>query len=206
KRGATSRNQRQGACSSRRNHKNFLTHFNVSLAKISAEEIFMAEKTNPVPPGFHTLTPHLTVRDADKALEFYKNALGAEILGVARMPDGKIMHAALRIGDSMLMLNEEMPEYGGLSPLSLGGTAVTVHVYTDNVDDAFNRAVSAGAQVKMPLMDQFWGDRYGMVSDPFGHKWSLATHVKDLSPEEMQRAQDEAMANMPPPEAAKKTA
>ena len=104
----------------------------------------MAEKTNPVPPGFHTLTPHLTVRDADKALEFYKNALGAEILGVARMPDGKIMHAALRIGDSMLMLNEEMPEYGGLSPLSLGGTAVTVHVYTDNVDDAFNRAVSAG--------------------------------------------------------------
>ena len=116
------------------------------------------------------------------------------------------MHAALRIGDSMLMLNEEMPEYGGLSPLSLGGTAVTVHVYTDNVDDAFNRAVSAGAQVKMPLMDQFWGDRYGMVSDPFGHKWSLATHVKDLSPEEMQRAQDEAMANMPPPEAAKKTA
>ncbi|OLE13785.1 MAG: glyoxalase [Acidobacteria bacterium 13_1_20CM_4_56_7] len=166
----------------------------------------MAEKTNPVPPGFHTLTPHLTVRDADKALEFYKNALGAEILGVARMPDGKIMHAALRIGDSMLMLNEEMPEYGGLSPLSLGGTAVTVHVYTDNVDDAFNRAVSAGAQVKMPLMDQFWGDRYGMVSDPFGHKWSLATHVKDLSPEEMQRAQDEAMANMPPPEAAKKTA
>ena len=159
-----------------------------------------------VPAGFHTLTPHLTVRDADKALEFYKNALGAEILNVARMPDGKVMHAALRIGDSMLMLNEEMPEFGALSPLSNGGAGVTIHIYTENVDDAFNRAVNAGAKVAMPLMDQFWGDRYGLVTDPFGHKWSLATHVKDLSPEEMQRAQDEAMANMPPPAAAKKTA
>jgi PhnB protein len=166
----------------------------------------MAENVKAVPTGFHTLTPHLTVRNADKALEFYKNALSAEVLNVARMPDGKIMHAALRIGDSMLMLNEEMPEYGGLSPLSLNGTGVTIHIYTENVDDAFNRAVSAGAQVKMPLMNQFWGDRYGMVQDPFGHKWSLATHVKDMSPEEMQRAQDEAMANMPRPEAARKTA
>ena len=159
-----------------------------------------------VPPGFHTLTPHLTVRDADKALEFYKNALGAEVLHVARMPDGKVMHAGLRLGDSMLMLNEEFPEYGGLSPLSVGGTGVTIHIYTDDVDTAFNRAVSSGAKVAMPLMDQFWGDRYGIVSDPFGHKWSLATHIKDLSPEEMQSAQEEAMANMPPPEAARKTA
>ncbi len=159
-----------------------------------------------VPTGFHTLTPHLTVRDADKALEFYKNALGAEVLNVARMPDGKVMHAALRVGDSMLMLNEEMPEFGALSPLSNGGAGVTIHIYTENVDDAFNRAVNAGAKVAMPLMDQFWGDRYGLVTDPFGHKWSLATHVKDMSPEEMQRAQDEAMANMPPPAAAKKTA
>ena len=159
-----------------------------------------------VPPGFHTLTPHLTVRDADKALEFYKNALGAEVLHVARMPDGKVMHAGLRIGDSMLMLNEEFPEYGGLSPLSVGGTGVTIHIYTEDVDAAFNRALSAGAEVKMPLMDQFWGDRYGIVADPFGHKWSLAAHVKDMSPEEMQRAQDEAMAKMPSPVAAKKTA
>jgi PhnB protein len=166
----------------------------------------MAEKVQAVPAGFHTLTPHLTVRNADKALEFYKNALGAEVLGAARMPDGRIMHAALRVGDSMLMLNEEMPEYGGLSPQSLNGTGVTIHIYTGNVDEAFNRAVSAGAQVKMPLMDQFWGDRYGLVQDPFGHKWSLATHVKDLSPEEMQRAQDEAMAKMPPAQSAKKTA
>ena len=166
----------------------------------------MPEPVKAVPAGFHTLTPHLTVRDADQALEFYKNALGAEVLNVARMPDGKVMHAALRIGDSMLMLNEEMPEFGALSPLSNGGAGVTIHIYTENVDDAFNRAVNAGAKVAMPLMDQFWGDRYGLVTDPFGHKWSLATHVKDLSPEEMQRAQDEAMANMPPPAAAKKTA
>ena len=150
-----------------------------------------------VPPGFHTLTPHLTVRDADKALEFYKNALGAEVLHVARMPNGKVMHAALQIGDSMLMLNDEAPEFGALSPLSTSGTGVTIHIYTDNVDAAFNRAVTAGAEVKMPLMDQFWGDRYGIVADPFGHKWSLAANVKDMSPEEMQRAQDETMAAMP---------
>jgi PhnB protein len=150
-----------------------------------------------VPPGFHTLTPHLTVRDADKALEFYKNALGSEILHVARMPDGKVLHAGLRIGDSMLMLNDEFPEMGGLSPLSTRGSGVTIHIYTEDVDAAFNRAVSAGAEVQMPLMDQFWGDRYGIVADPFGHKWSLATHTKDMSPEEMQRAQDEAMAKMP---------
>jgi PhnB protein len=165
----------------------------------------MSEQVTAVPEGFHTLTPHLTVRDADKALEFYKHALGAEILHVARMPNGKVMHAGLRVGDSMLMLNEEAPEYGALSPLSTGGTGVTIHIYTDNVDAFFNRAVSAGAQVKMPVMDQFWGDRYGMVADPFGHTWSIATHTKDLSPEEMQRAQDEAMAKMPPA-AVKKTA
>jgi PhnB protein len=165
----------------------------------------MTEKVKAVPTGFHTLTPHLTVRDADKALEFYKNAFGAEILHVARMPDGKVMHAGLRVGDSMLMLNEEFPEYGGVSPLSIGGTGVTIHIYTEDVDAAFNRAVAAGAQVRMPLMDQFWGDRYGMVADPFGHKWSIATHIKDMSPEEMQRAQEEAMAKMPPA-AARKTA
>lgn len=166
----------------------------------------MPDRAKPVPTGFHTLTPHLIVRDADKALEFYKNALGAEVLGVARMPDGKVLHASLRIGDSMLMLNEEFPEYGGLSPLSVGGTGVTIHIYLENVDQAFNRVVDAGAKVTMPLMDQFWGDRYGMVTDPFGHKWSLATHIKDLSPEEMQRAQEEAMAKMPPPAAVKKSA
>jgi PhnB protein len=156
----------------------------------------MPEQVKAVPPGFHALTPHLTVRNAEQALEFYKNAFGAEVLHVAHMPDGKVMHASLRIGDSMLMLNDEFPDYGTLSPLSTGGSAVTIHIYTDNVDAAFNRAVSAGAQVKMPLADQFWGDRYGVVADPFGHKWSLGAHIKDMSPEEMQREMDRAMAAM----------
>jgi PhnB protein len=156
----------------------------------------MPEQVKAVPPGFHTLTPHLTVRNAEQALEFYKKAFGAEILHLAHMPDGKVMHAALRIGDSMLMLNDEFPDHGALSPLSTGGSAVTIHIYTDNVDAAFNRAVSAGAQVKMPLADQFWGDRYGVVTDPFGHKWSLGAHIKDMSPEEVQREMDRAMAAM----------
>src|SRR5438034_8806547 len=102
----------------------------------------MPEQVKAVPPGFHTLTPHLVVRKAEQALEFYKNAFGAEVLHVAHMPDGKVMHASLRIGDSMLMLNDEFPDYGTLSPLSTGGSAVTIHIYTENVDAAFNRAVS----------------------------------------------------------------
>jgi uncharacterized glyoxalase superfamily protein PhnB len=153
----------------------------------------MSDKVQAVPAGFHTLTPHLVVRNAAEALEFYKKALGAEVLNVAKMPDGRIMHAALRIGDSMLMLNDEMPEHGALSPLAHNGSGVTIHIYTEDADGAFNRAVSAGAQVRMPLMDQFCGDRYGVVSDPYGHQWSIATHVKDVSPEELQKAQD-AMA------------
>ena len=156
----------------------------------------MTEQVTAIPPGFHTLTPHLTVRNASEALEFYKKAFGAEVLHVSRMPMGTIMHASLRIGDSMLMLNDEMPEYGALSPLSTGGTGVTLHIYTRDVDAAFNRAVSAGATVKMPLADQFWGDRYGQVADPYGFSWSIAAHVKDISPEEMQRAQDEALSAM----------
>jgi uncharacterized glyoxalase superfamily protein PhnB len=165
-------------------------------------------KVKAIPDGFHTLTPHLTVRNAKEAIEFYKRAFGAE--GgehVAYMPNGKVMHAGLKIGDSQLMLNDEMPEYGVLSPLSTGGnSSVTIHIYSENVDEAFNRAVSAGAQVKMPLMDQFWGDRYGVVTDPYGHKWSLASHVKDMSPAEMEEGMKEAIAKMPPPSTARKTA
>jgi PhnB protein len=166
----------------------------------------MSAKAQAVPSGFHTLTPHLVVRNADEALEFYKKALGAEVMNVARMDDGRVIHAALRIGDSMLMLNDEMPEFGALSPLANGGSGVTIHIYTEDVDTAYNRAISAGAKVKMPLMDQFWGDRYGVVTDPYGHTWSLATHIKDMSPEEMQRTQDEAFAKMPSPAGQKKTA
>jgi PhnB protein len=167
----------------------------------------MSTKVQAVPQGFHTLTPHLVVRGAEKAIEFYKKAFGAELLGdIAKMPDGKVMHAMLRIGDSFLMLNDEMPEHGALSPLSGGSSSVTIHIYTDKVDTAFDRATSAGAKIKMPLMDQFWGDRYGVVTDPFGHQWSLATHVKDLSPEEMKKGMDEAIAKMPPKHAERKSA
>ena len=157
----------------------------------------MTDKIQPIPPGFHALTPHITVRDAEKAIEFYKEAFGAELLMMLKAPDGRVMHASVRIHDSVLMLNDEFPEWGRLSPLSSGGSGVIIHFYTDNVDAAFDRALSAGAEVKMPLMDQFWGARYGLVTDPYGHEWSLAQQIKEPSPEETLRGRDEAMAKMP---------
>ena len=164
-------------------------------------------KVKAGPDGFHTRTPHLTVRNADQTIEFYKKPFCAELQGgIARTPDAKVMHAQLRIGDSNLMLNDEMPEFGALSPASGGSPSVTIHIYTDDVDEAFERATSAGAKVAMPVMDQFWGDRYGQVTDPSGHKWSLASHIADLSPEEIDRGMQEAFAKMPPPSAQKKTA
>ena len=150
----------------------------------------------PVPEGYHTITPHLTVRDAARAIEFYKQAFGAKERGAMKGPDGKVMHAELQIGDSIVMLADEMPEFGSRYPQSVGGSPTGLHIYTDNVDAAFDRAVKAGAQVEMPVMEQFWGDRYGKLKDPFGHSWSVATHVKDLSVEEMKRGMDEAMAKM----------
>lgn len=148
----------------------------------------------PIPDGYHTLTPFLTVRDAVRAIEFYKAAFGAEERGVMKAPDGKVMHAELKIGDSIIMLSDEFPEFGAVSPQAIGGSAMGLHIYLDNVDAAFDRAVKAGAQVEMPVMDQFWGDRYGKLKDPFGHKWSIGTHVKDLSMDEMKKGMDEAMA------------
>ncbi len=157
----------------------------------------MAGKTKPIPDGFHTLTSHLVVRDAGKALEFYKRAFGAEVRSVSYMPDGKLVsHASVKIGDSMLMLNDEFPEWKVQSPLSLGGTAVTIHMYVADVDAAFNRAVAAGATATMPVMDAFWGDRYGQLVDPFGHKWSLATHKEDLSLEEVKKRGEAFFAQM----------
>ena len=152
----------------------------------------------PIPDGYHTLTPFLTVRDAIRAIEFYKQAFGAQERGVMKGPDGKVMHAELKIGDSIIMLSDEFPEFGALSPQSSGGAGMGLHIYVDGVDAAFDRAVKAGAQVEMPLAEQFWGDRYGKLKDPFGHKWSIATHTKDLSMEEMKRSMDEAMAMMKP--------
>ncbi len=156
----------------------------------------MPGKVKPIPEGFHTLTPHLVVRDAPKAIEFYKKAFGAEVLGVHYTPDGKVMHVSLKIGDSIFMLNDEFPAMGGRSPQSLGGSPVTINIYVEDVDRLFNQAVSAGATVKMPLMDQFWGDRYGQVVDPFGHSWALAAHKEDVSQEEMERRSKAVFAEM----------
>jgi uncharacterized glyoxalase superfamily protein PhnB len=161
-------------------------------------------QANPIPAGFNTLTPHITVKKADAAIDFYKNALGAEVLHIMRTPDGRVGHASLRIGNSVLMLNEECPEWGVFAPDRAVG--FTIHVYLDDVDHAFQQALNAGATQTMPVSDQFWGDRYGQVLDPFGFKWSLATHIKDMTPEEMETAQTEAMKAMAEKMAEKKTA
>ncbi len=151
----------------------------------------MKPKVKPIPEGSHTLTPHLVIKGAAQAMEFYKKAFGAVEVCRMPMPDGAIMHAAMRIGDSEFMLVDEFPEMGCRGPLSLGGTPVTVHMYVEDADAVFNQAVAAGASVRMPLADMFWGDRYGKLADPFGHEWSIATHLEDLTPEQIgQRAQE----------------
>jgi uncharacterized glyoxalase superfamily protein PhnB len=150
-----------------------------------------------IPKGYHTITPFMTVRDAARAIEFYKQAFGAKEKGVMKGPEGKIMHAELVIGDSIIMLADEFPEFGALSPQSTGGSGTGLHIYIEDVDSAFDRAVKAGATVEMPVADMFWGDRYGKLRDPFGHKWSIGTHKADLSVEEMKKGMDETMAKMP---------
>ncbi len=158
----------------------------------------MAGNAKAVPEGMHTITPHLVVRGGDQAIEFYKKAFGAqEIGGVFRAPDGKVVHAELKIGDSRIMLADEFPGSGHpQSPQTIGATTTVLNIYVDNVDQLFNQAVSAGATVTMPLANQFWGDRYGQVSDPFGHHWALGQHVEDVAPEEMERRGREFMAQM----------
>ena len=142
----------------------------------------------PIPDSYHTLTPYMTVRDAARAIEFYKQAFGAVERGVMKGPDGKVMHAELLIGDSIIMLGDEFPEFGSLSPEAIGGASTGLHIYVEDVDASFDRAIKAGAIVEMPVADMFWGDRYGQVEDPFGHRWSIATHVRDATPEEMKQA------------------
>ncbi|MGQ0713833.1 MAG: VOC family protein [Gemmatimonadaceae bacterium] len=143
--------------------------------------------TNP-PKGYHTVTPGICVRDAAKAIDFYKEAFGAEELDRMEGPDGSIMHAEIRIGDSIIMLGEENPAWGTRSPQTLGGVHGSLHIYVDDADAAFARAVSAGCEVRNPLEDAFWGDRYGKVADPFGHEWGIGSRQKELSPEEMRKA------------------
>jgi uncharacterized glyoxalase superfamily protein PhnB len=148
----------------------------------------------PIPEGYHTITPSIVVKGAAEAIAFYIRAFGAEEISRAVSPDGKsILHAEIKIGDSRIMLNDEFPEMGCVSPLTLGNTASSLLIYAEDVDAAFERAVAAGATVTMPLADQFWGDRFGMLKDPYGHNWSIATHQYDLSEEELAQRMAEAM-------------
>lgn len=140
-----------------------------------------------IPDGMHTLTPHIVCEGASDAIAFYRKAFNAEELTRLPAPGGKVMHAAIRIGDSVVMLMDDFPEWGSLGPKALKGSPVTLHLYVHDVDAAIKQAVAAGAQVTMPAADMFWGDRYGQVVDPFGHRWSIATHKEDLTPEEIQR-------------------
>lgn len=156
----------------------------------------MAGTVKPVREGQHSLTPHLSIRGASKAIEFYKKAFDAEVKGVHHTPDGKVMHAALQIGDSLLFLADEFPGMGTPSPEALKGSPVVLNFYADNIDKYFNQAVAAGATVTMPLANQFWGDRYGQITDPFGHTWALGQVVEDVAPEELERRGREAMAQM----------
>jgi uncharacterized glyoxalase superfamily protein PhnB len=144
-----------------------------------------------------TIIAHLVVNDASKAIEFYKNGFGAEVLGVHKTPDGKVMHAELNIGGARLMLADEFPDFGSVSAKKLGGSPVVLNLYVEeDVDGLFNKAVGAGATVTMPLANQFWGDRYGQVTDPAGHRWALGQHVEDVTPQEMERRAKEAFAQM----------
>jgi PhnB protein len=145
----------------------------------------MAKTAKPVPEGFHTLTPHLVVKGASGAIDWYRKAFGAEEMFRMPGPDNTVMHAELRIGDSPIMVNDEFPEHGARGPVSVGGTPVTLHMYVPDADAVFDRAVKAGAKVLMPLADMFWGDRYGQLQDPYGHRWSIATHKEDVPPEEI---------------------
>jgi PhnB protein len=153
----------------------FVAHLNPkTIIDFETRKRKMSNPVKPIPEGSHALTPHLVVKGASQAIEFYKKAFGAEEIMRMPGPDGRsIIHAQLKIG--------------GLGPLSIGGTPVTIHLFVEDVDTVFNRAVAAGAQVNMPLENAFWGDRYGRITDPFGHSWSLATHKEDLTPEEISK-------------------
>jgi PhnB protein len=145
-------------------------------------------QVKPVPEGMHTVTPHLVCAGAAAAIEFYKKAFNAVEMFRLPGPQGKLMHACIRIGDSAVMLVDEFPEHGGTSPKALKGSPVTIHLSVENVDAFVARAVAAGAKITMPLADMFWGDRYCQFEDPFGHHWSAATHLRDLTPEEIREA------------------
>ena len=162
-----------------------------------AKQAQTAKKVSPVPKGYHTVTPYLIFRGAAEAIDFYRRAFGAKEITRMPMPDGRIAHAELQIGDSRLMLGDESPEMGARAPQSVGGTCVHIFLYLKDVDKTFAQASTAGATVEMPPTDMFWGDRYCKLQDPFGHKWNLATHIEDVTPKEMARRGAAARAAPP---------
>src|SRR5215469_11547573 len=151
----------------------------------------MTTQVKPIPDGYHSVTPYLTIRNAGQAIEFYKRAFGAQERVRMPAPDGKIAHAEIMIGNSILMLGEECPQMGNQSPEALQGTSVGLALYVENVDDVFNRAVKAGATAKEEVSDKFWGDRAGCLTDPFGHKWTILTHKEDVAPQEMKKRMEQ---------------
>jgi PhnB protein len=159
----------------------------VTLLEKERRTIMTQPEIKAIPDGMHTITPHLVVRDAARAADWYKAALGAEERGRIPVPGGKYMQIELWFGDSAVMLADEFPEAGILSPLTTGGTPVVLHFSTENAEALWKRAVDAGANVLQPLQDQFWGDRYGQIIDPFGYRWGLAQHIRDVSREEIAR-------------------
>jgi PhnB protein len=148
----------------------------------------MSRTLSTTPEGIHTITPHIVVRDAARAAAWYVAALGAVEVRRIPVPGGRLMTVELRFGDSAVMLADEFPEMGVVSPLAIGATAVTLHLYTDDVDALWLRAVDAGATVLHPIQDQFWGERHGQITDPFGHRWGLAQRTRDVPPDEVARA------------------
>jgi len=149
-------------------------------------------QVKPIPDGMHTVTPHLICAGAADAIEFYKKTFNAVEIGRMAGPQGKLLHGAIRIGDSTVMLVDEFPDWGSFGPKSLKSSPVTIHLYVEDVDAFVAHAAAAGAKITMPLQDMFWGDRYCKLEDPFGHQWSVATHVRDVSPDEMQQAAQKA--------------
>jgi PhnB protein len=147
----------------------------------------MSAKVTPIPQGHRTVEPYLAVKDGARALDFYKRAFGATEVYKLFLPDGRLGHAEIRLGECIVMLSDEFPEYGGKTPQTLGGTPVSIHLYVDDVDAFFKKALAAGAVERKPVMDQFYGDRSGQLEDPFGHLWWVATHKEDIAPEELQK-------------------
>ena len=165
-------------------------------AKVASRKKATAKKVQPIPKGYHSVTAYLSIRDAARALEYYKKAFGAKETLRMQGPDGRVGHAEIKVGDSFVMMADEFPNMGFLGPQSRGGTTVQLMIYVKDCDDTVNKAVAAGGTLKRAVQDQFYGDRSGTVEDPFGHIWTIATHVEDVPPAEMRRRSEEAMKKM----------